>query len=218
MRRCAVGHSKKLRRGDSGRSLHAGPVGPLGGMLKPSLVNAVLQHIGISERDFQKVMRGGTRPDSAGFFVCSRAVEGARMCCDLSVCGKVELLWPAPRAGILWACQKQTTPRSARPPFEPSADAYRRATQHCDLLGARQLPPARDQPREYLQAVFERLPKATTSELKSLTPAAWAKARRAAQQPAVWSAPARSSGSVPSLTALHRTVTLIHPQSGNRIM
>jgi len=39
-------------------------------------------------------------------------------------------------------------------------------------------------PAEYLQAVFERLPKATTSELKSLTPAAWAKARRAAQQPA----------------------------------
>jgi len=39
-------------------------------------------------------------------------------------------------------------------------------------------------PAEYLQAVFERLPKATTSELKSLTPAAWAKARRAAQRPA----------------------------------
>lgn len=39
-------------------------------------------------------------------------------------------------------------------------------------------------PAEYLQAIFERLPKATTSELKSLTPAAWAKARRAAQRPA----------------------------------
>jgi hypothetical protein len=33
-------------------------------------------------------------------------------------------------------------------------------------------------PAEYLQDVFERLPKATTSEVKSLTPAAWAKARR----------------------------------------
>jgi len=30
---------------------------------------------------------------------------------------------------------------------------------------------------EYLQDVFERLPKAKTSEIKSLTPAAWAKAR-----------------------------------------
>lgn len=34
-------------------------------------------------------------------------------------------------------------------------------------------------PAEYLQSVFERLPKAKTSELKSLTPAAWAKAKRA---------------------------------------
>lgn len=34
-------------------------------------------------------------------------------------------------------------------------------------------------PAEYLQDVFERLPKAKTSEVKSLTPAAWAKARRA---------------------------------------
>jgi transposase len=33
-------------------------------------------------------------------------------------------------------------------------------------------------PAEYLQDVFERLPKATTSDVKSLTPAAWAKARR----------------------------------------
>jgi len=39
-------------------------------------------------------------------------------------------------------------------------------------------------PAEYLQAVFERLPRAKTSDLKSLTPAAWAKARRAAQRPA----------------------------------
>jgi len=35
-------------------------------------------------------------------------------------------------------------------------------------------------PAEYLQDVFERLPKAKTSEVKSLTPAAWAKAKRAA--------------------------------------
>lgn len=35
-------------------------------------------------------------------------------------------------------------------------------------------------PAEYLQDVFERLPKAKTSELPSLTPAAWAKAKRAA--------------------------------------
>jgi transposase len=34
-------------------------------------------------------------------------------------------------------------------------------------------------PAEYLQDVFERLPKAKKSEVKSLTPAAWAKARRA---------------------------------------
>lgn len=40
-------------------------------------------------------------------------------------------------------------------------------------------------PAEYLHDVFERLPKAKTSEVKSLTPAAWAKARRnAARQPA----------------------------------
>jgi len=35
-------------------------------------------------------------------------------------------------------------------------------------------------PAEYLQDVFERLPKAKTSEVKSLTPAAWVKARRTA--------------------------------------
>jgi len=35
-------------------------------------------------------------------------------------------------------------------------------------------------PAEYLQDVFERLPKAKTSEVKSLTPAAWAKAKRKA--------------------------------------
>ena len=35
-------------------------------------------------------------------------------------------------------------------------------------------------PAEYLQDVFERLPKAKTSEVKSLTPAAWAKAKCAA--------------------------------------
>lgn len=34
-------------------------------------------------------------------------------------------------------------------------------------------------PAEYLREVFERLPKATTSEVASLTPSAWAKARRA---------------------------------------
>ncbi len=37
-------------------------------------------------------------------------------------------------------------------------------------------------PAEYLQEVFERLPKAKTSEVKSLTPAAWAKAKRSAAQ------------------------------------
>jgi transposase len=36
-------------------------------------------------------------------------------------------------------------------------------------------------PDEYLRDIFERLPKAKTSDLKSLTPAAWAKARRAAK-------------------------------------
>jgi hypothetical protein len=35
-------------------------------------------------------------------------------------------------------------------------------------------------PAEYLQDVFERLPKAKTFEVKALTPAAWAKAKRAA--------------------------------------
>lgn len=30
----------------------------LGGVLKPSLVSMVLRHAGISERDFQKLMRG----------------------------------------------------------------------------------------------------------------------------------------------------------------
>lgn len=40
-------------------------------------------------------------------------------------------------------------------------------------------------PAEYLQEVFERLPKAKTSEVPALTPAAWAKAKRAAaRQPA----------------------------------
>lgn len=39
-------------------------------------------------------------------------------------------------------------------------------------------------PDEYLQDVFERLPKAKTSNLKSLTPAAWAKVKRAASRPA----------------------------------
>ena len=39
-------------------------------------------------------------------------------------------------------------------------------------------------PAEYLQDLFERLPKAKTSEIKSLTPAAWLKAKRAqARQP-----------------------------------
>jgi transposase len=33
-------------------------------------------------------------------------------------------------------------------------------------------------PAEYLQDLFERLPKAKTSEVKSLTPAAWLKAKR----------------------------------------
>ena len=40
-------------------------------------------------------------------------------------------------------------------------------------------------PAEYLQDLFERLPKAKTSEIKSLTPAAWLKARQAAAR---WSA------------------------------
>lgn len=39
-------------------------------------------------------------------------------------------------------------------------------------------------PDEYLRDLFERLPKAKTSDLKSLTPAAWAKARRAAMRSA----------------------------------
>ena len=37
-------------------------------------------------------------------------------------------------------------------------------------------------PAEYLQDVFERLPKAKTSEVPALTPAAWAKAKRAPRQ------------------------------------
>jgi transposase len=39
-------------------------------------------------------------------------------------------------------------------------------------------------PAEYLHDVFERLPKAKTSEVKSLTPAAWAKTKRAAARQA----------------------------------
>jgi transposase len=39
-------------------------------------------------------------------------------------------------------------------------------------------------PDEYLRDVFERLPKAKTSDLQSLTPAAWAKAKRAAARSA----------------------------------
>ena len=39
-------------------------------------------------------------------------------------------------------------------------------------------------PAEYLQDVFERLPKAKTSEVPALTPAAWAKAKRAASRQA----------------------------------
>ena len=35
-------------------------------------------------------------------------------------------------------------------------------------------------PAEYLQDVFGRLPKAKTSEIKSLTPAAWLKAKQTA--------------------------------------
>jgi len=35
-------------------------------------------------------------------------------------------------------------------------------------------------PAEYLQDLFERLPKAKTSEIKSLTPTAWLKVKRAA--------------------------------------
>jgi hypothetical protein len=38
-------------------------------------------------------------------------------------------------------------------------------------------------PAEYLQDVFERLPKAKTSEVPSLTPAAWAKSRRNVTRP-----------------------------------
>jgi len=40
-------------------------------------------------------------------------------------------------------------------------------------------------PAEYLQDVFERLPRAKTSEIKSLTPAAWLKAKRAAARQSV---------------------------------
>jgi len=39
-------------------------------------------------------------------------------------------------------------------------------------------------PADYLRDLFERLPKAKTSEIKSLTPAAWAKARRLPKRPA----------------------------------
>lgn len=39
-------------------------------------------------------------------------------------------------------------------------------------------------PDEYLRDLFARLPKAKTSDLKSLTPAAWAKARRPAARSA----------------------------------
>jgi transposase len=46
-------------------------------------------------------------------------------------------------------------------------------------------------PAEYLQDVFERLPKAKTSEVPALTPAAWAKAKRkAARQSAAMTRPA----------------------------
>ena len=37
-------------------------------------------------------------------------------------------------------------------------------------------------PAEYLQDIFERLPKAKTSEIKSLTPAAWLKAKQDARR------------------------------------
>ncbi len=37
-------------------------------------------------------------------------------------------------------------------------------------------------PAEYLQEVFERLPRAKTSEIKSLKPAAWLKAKHEAQR------------------------------------
>ena len=40
-------------------------------------------------------------------------------------------------------------------------------------------------PAEYLHDVFERLPKAKTSEVQTLTPAAWAKARRPRPRPAI---------------------------------
>jgi transposase len=40
-------------------------------------------------------------------------------------------------------------------------------------------------PAEYLQDIFERLPKAKTSEIKSLTPSAWLKAKRAPSRPSV---------------------------------
>jgi transposase len=38
-------------------------------------------------------------------------------------------------------------------------------------------------PAEYLHDIFERLPKAKTSEVKSLTPAAWLQAKRNAARP-----------------------------------
>jgi transposase len=37
-------------------------------------------------------------------------------------------------------------------------------------------------PAQYLRDLFERLPRAKTSEVKTLTPAAWAKAKRAQQR------------------------------------
>ena len=39
-------------------------------------------------------------------------------------------------------------------------------------------------PDEYLRDLFERLPKAKTPEVKSLTPAAWARTKRNAARPA----------------------------------
>jgi hypothetical protein len=46
--------------------------------------------------------------------------------------------------------------------------------------GLNDLSPQRTISLEYLQHLFERLPKAKTSEIKSLTPAAWLKAKHAA--------------------------------------
>jgi len=57
--------------------------------------------------------------------------------------------------------------------------AGRRSAVICSVLGSCRRHGIN--PAEYLQDVFERLPKAKTSEVPALTPAAWAKAQRTRQ-------------------------------------